>query len=114
MPDRVTSWSSILEWIGLLAPPAFGALIGMRYAKDQTLKQRGAGFLTAFFLSVYMTPALAEAVNLGPKATVAAGILVAIVGMDIVGALIATIAQLKNDPMGTIKGWVDMWLGRGK
>lgn len=115
MPDRGASfWTSVFEWVGLLAPPAFGALIGLRYSKDQTLGQRGFGFVTAVILSVYMTPAIAEAANLGARATVALGIFVAIFGMDVIGAMVVAFAQLKADPLGTFRGWLDAWLGRGK
>ena len=94
-------------------PPAFGALIGLRYAKDQTPAQKASSFLTGFGLAVYCGPALAELLALGPKATIAAGILIAVVGMDIVGGLIVAARQFGAAPVAALRGWLDAWLGRG-
>lgn len=103
------------EWLADLAPylpPAFGAMVGLRWAKDQTAKQKVISFATGFGLAVYFAPAFAELLVLGPKATVAVGILTAIVGMDAIGGLMAVGSQFKSDPQGTFRGWLDVWLGR--
>lgn len=105
------------KWLGELTPylpPAFGALIGLRWAREQTPRQKVLSFFTGFGLAVYIAPAIAELLALGPKATVAVGILTAIVGMDAVGGLMAAASQWRNDPAGTLRGWLDAWLGRGK
>lgn len=94
-------------------PPAFGALIGLRWAKDQTPVQKCSSFGISFGLAVYIGPAVAELFSLGPKSTVAVGILIAVVGMDIIGGLIAAAAAFRSNPTGTLKGWIDAWLGRG-
>lgn len=103
------------EWLGDLAPylpPAFGALIGLRWAKEQTRQQKAFSFLCGFGLAVYFAPAIAETFDLGPKSTVAVGILTAIIGMDAIGGLMAVSAQFKKDPSGTVRAWLDTWLGR--
>ena len=103
------------EWLGEITPylpPAFGALIGLRWAKDQTPKQKAFSFVTGFGLAVYFAPAIAELFSLGPKATVAVGILTAIVGMDVVGGLIAVTSQFRTDPTGTFRAWFNTWTGR--
>ncbi|MGZ6779216.1 MAG: hypothetical protein ACXVGO_09505, partial [Mycobacterium sp.] len=64
-------------------PPAFGALVGLRWAKDQTPRQKVVSWLTGFGLAVWFAPGVCEWFALGPKATVAVGILIAIIGMDI-------------------------------
>ena len=43
-----------------IAPAAIGALIGLRYAKDQTGLQKLSSALTGFGLAVWWGPALAE------------------------------------------------------
>lgn len=93
-------------------PPAFGALIGLRWAKDQTPKQKVASWLTGFGLAVWFAPGICEFLSLGPKTTVAVGILVAIIGMDIVGGFLAAGAQFRNDPSGAFVRWWDALRGR--
>lgn len=94
-------------------PPAFGALIGLRYATGQTGLQKLSSFAGGFGLAVWCGPALAELLALGPKATIAAGIVIAIVGMDIVGGLIVAARQFGQAPLAALRGWIDLWLGRG-
>ena len=94
-------------------PPAFGALIGLRYARDQTPLQKLSSFASGFGLAVWCGPALAELLALGPKATIAAGILIAIVGMDIVGGLIVAARQFGQAPVASVRDWLATWLGRG-
>lgn len=105
------------EWLGELAPylpPAFGALIGLRWARQQTARQKVLSFAAGFGLAVWFGPALAELLSLGPKATVAVGILTAIVGMDAIGGLMAAAGQFQADPSGTFRTWLDAWLGRNR
>jgi hypothetical protein len=109
--------ASRCEWLGELAPylpPAFGALVGLRWARQQTAQQKVLSFAAGFGLAVWFGPAIAELLSLGPKATVAVGILVAIVGMDAVGGLMAAAAQFQADPAGAFRTWLDAWLGRGR
>lgn len=94
-------------------PPAFGALIGLRYAKDQTPLQKLSSFLSGFGLAVWCGPAVAELLALGPKATIAAGILIAIGGMDIVGGLLVAARQFGQAPLASVRDWLATWLGRG-
>jgi hypothetical protein len=104
-----------LDWVGGLAPylpPAFGALIGLRNAGSQTPTQRVVSFFIGFGLAVYMGPAIAEIFSLGPKATIAAGILTAVVGMDVIGGLMALAQQFRNAPLAALREWWRAWLGR--
>ena len=90
-------------------PPAFGAFIGLRWAKDQTPLQKVSGFAGGFGLAVYFGPATAELLSLGPKATIAAGILIAIIGMDILGGLMAAAKAFGNNPLESFKSWWSAW-----
>ena len=104
------------DWLGELAPylpPAFGAVVGLRWARAQTARQRVLSFAAGFGLAVWFGPAIAELLALGPKATIAAGIVIAIVGMDIVGGLIVAARQFGQAPLAALRGWIDLWLGRG-
>lgn len=94
-------------------PPAFGALVGLRWAKNQTPTQKVASWATGFGLAVWFAPGVCEWFSLGPKSTVAVGILVAIVGMDIVGGFLAAGAQFREDPSGAFVRWWDAFRGKG-
>jgi hypothetical protein len=94
-------------------PPAFGAFIGLVNARNQTPSQRVLGYVVAFGISVYFTPAIAEFFGLGPKAIVALGVLVAVIGGDVVGGFIAAAAAFKADPLNSFKNWLSAWFSRG-
>lgn len=86
-------------------PPAFGALVGLRYAADQTPTQKVTSFGAGFGLAVYFGPAIAELLSLGPKASVAVGILTAVIGMNVIGGLMVAAAQFRADPVESFKSW---------
>lgn len=94
-------------------PPAFGAFVGLRWAQNQTPQQKVVGFASSFGLAVWGAPALSEALSLGPKVTVGVGILIAIVGMDIIGGLMAAAASFNKDPLAAFRGWWGAWWNRG-
>jgi hypothetical protein len=108
MTDRIP-WEELAPYL----PPAFGAMIGLRWAKEQSAKQKVLSFFSGFGLAVYFGPALAELLSLGPKATIAVGILTAIVGMDVIGGLMAASAAFRTDPVGSFKSWWGAWWNRG-
>jgi hypothetical protein len=95
-------------------PPAFGAFVGVVNAKNQTPKQRLIGFAIGFGLSVFVAPALGEWWALGPKAIVALGVFVAVIGGDIVGGLLAASASFKADPLSAFKSWWSAWRSGGQ
>ena len=107
--------SGRFDWLGELAPylpPAFGAVVGLRWAKAQTARQRVLSFAAGFGLAVWFGPAIAELLALGPKATVAAGILTAIVGMDAIGGVMAALSSFKSDPVAAFRAWWNAWRGQ--
>lgn len=100
--------SDRFAWLADLAPylpPAFGSFIGLRWAKDQTPLQKVTGFLGGFGLAVWFGPAVAEVFSLGPKATIAAGVLIAVIGMDIIGGLMAAAKAFGANPVQSFKDW---------
>lgn len=86
-------------------PPAFGAFIGLQWAKNQTPAQKLTGFVGGFGLAVWFGPAVAEWFTLGPKATIAVGVLIAVIGMDVLGGIMAAAKAFSVDPMASIKAW---------
>ncbi len=108
--------SDRFSWLGDLAPylpPALGSLIGLRWAKEQTARQKVVSFALSFGLGVYLGPATAELLSLGPKAAVAAGILIAVVGMDVIGGLVAAARAFQAAPLDSFKSWWSAWFSRG-
>lgn len=110
MPDRLREFASD---IAPYLPPAFGAFIGLRWAQNQTPTQKVTGFAGGFGLALYMGPAIAEFFNLGPKGTIAVGVLTAVVGMDILGGLMAAAKAFGANPLESFKGWIGAWFNRG-
>lgn len=107
-------WDDIAARLAPYLPPALGAFIGLRWAQNQTPQQKVTGFVAAFALSVYFAPAVSELLALGPKSTIAAGILIAVVGMDILGGLLAAARAFRRDPVGAFRAWWVAWWSRGQ
>lgn len=108
MPDRFREFAAD---IAPYLPPAFGAFIGLRWAQNQTPVQKVTGFAGGFGLAVYFGPAIAEFFTLGPKATIAVGVLTAVIGMDILGGLMAAAKAFGTNPLESFKGWWSAWKG---
>jgi hypothetical protein len=105
------------DWLGDLAPylpPAFGAFVGLVNAGKQTPRQKAIGFICGFGLAVYFGPAVAEILSLGPKATIGVGILIAVIGMDIIGGMMAAATAFKADPVRAFREWWGAWWRRGE
>lgn len=106
-PDWI---SDVSQNVAPLLPSAFGALIGLKWTKDQTPPQKVVSFVGGFGVSVFFTPALGEwvftAPDQHPKSMVALGILVAIFGMDVLGGVMVVANRFRNDPLATAK---DLW-----
>jgi hypothetical protein len=107
------------EWLGEVAPylpPAFGALIGLRWAKDLTPRQRFVSFLFGVGVSVYFAPAIAEVLghlpDKSPRIFVVISILTAMLGMDILAGFVAITKAFASSPLATFKDWWSAWKGR--
>lgn len=108
--------SSRWEWLGDLAPylpPAFGALLGLRWAKDLTPKEKTVSFLFGFGASVYFSPAIGELLghlpDKSPRIFVAIAILTALLGMDILAGLVAIAKAFSLSPLQSFKDWWSAW-----
>lgn len=122
MFDKAT-WLATVEWALPFIPPSlFGAWLGLRWAKEQTPRQRAGSFASSSILSVYLTASVAEISKtggfpLGPATLAIIAILGAVVGMDIIGGFVVIARQWKVDPNSTFGKWFSMlwpWAGRGQ
>jgi hypothetical protein len=101
-------------WDGLwpFVPPAIGAYFGLRYAQDQSRKERITTWFCSAFLSLYLGQAIGEYYGLGVKSTSGATIIIAMLLSDMVGVVVAASRQWRADPVDTFRRWRDAWLGR--
>lgn len=102
----------LVLFFGPYLPPAFGAFVGARYTRDQPPLDRVLSAVCGFGLGVWLGGAAAEYLQTGPKITVAMGILISMLGMDVVGIAFSVIRQFKNDPLGSFKAWWAAWTNR--
>jgi hypothetical protein len=107
------------EWLGEVVPylpPAFGALLGLRWAKDQTHRQKAVSFAFGVGVSVYFAPAIAEVLghmpDKSPRIFAVISILTAMLGMDILAGVVAMGKAFANSPLSTFKDWWAAWKGR--
>jgi hypothetical protein len=119
MPDRLRElgpfWSQVLVWIGLLAPPLFGAMIyDSRYSQGLTLRERGVNWMIAAGLGSVGGGVCGEIWTLGPYTTAIISIGFAFAGNDLVTIARAFLRPFKEDPLGAFKGWIGAWFNRGQ
>jgi len=106
-------FESIVDYLWPLVPPALGAFLGLRYAKEQTKGDRVLSWFCSAVLGIYLGPAIGEHMALGPKTTVGVSFLIAMVGAEVGAVAVAALRQWAADPVGTFRKWRDAWLGRG-
>lgn len=104
---------------GILAPylpPTFGALIGLRWAKDQTPFQRFTAVLFGIGVSVYFAPAIGEVLGYlpdkSPRIFAVISVLTALLGMDVLTGFVAIAKAFAINPLQSVKEWWAMWRGR--
>jgi hypothetical protein len=107
--DLREAWSAVWPFV----PPAIGAYFGLRYAVDQSRKERITTWFSSAFLALYLGQAIGEYWGLGIKSTSGATIIVAMLLSDLMGVVVAASRQFRTDPAGTFRRWLDAWLGRG-
>ncbi|SKA37814.1 hypothetical protein SAMN02745126_05962 [Enhydrobacter aerosaccus] len=102
----------LLPLFGLLVPATFGSLVGLRYRSEQTLQQRLWAFAISVGLGVIGGGVCGEAWHFGPWIVAAVAAFVAIVGQDVVGAIIVVVGGMRTDPLGTVRAWWNLWWNR--
>ena len=103
-----SAWDALWPFV----PPAIGAYFGLRYAVDQSPRERMSTWLCSAFLSLYLGQAVGEYYGLGAKATSGASIVIAMLLSEVVGVVVAASRQWRADPVGTFRRWWDACLGR--
>jgi hypothetical protein len=108
MTDRFAWVNDVAPYL----PASIGALIGLRYAKEQTAGQKIVSCFIGFAIGVYGGAAVAEFFNLGAKGTAGSGLIVGAIGYDAIGGLLAVVSQFKENPVAVGRRWINAWFGR--
>lgn len=103
--DLREAWQYIL----LIAPAPIGALIGMRYAIEQTPRARALTFLCSMGLGAFAGAFAGEFWQLGSAAVAIATVVAASVGMEIMAGLHAAARSFAADPLGFIGKAFTLW-----
>ncbi len=107
--DSLRKWAADIA--PYLPPSILGSIIGLRWAKNQTPLQKVASFFMSCAFAVYAGPAIAEWMALGPKSSAAVILMVAVLGMDILGGLVAAAREFGVSPLASFKEWWGAWRG---
>lgn len=101
--------------IGALAPyvpSALGALIGARYAQDQTPKERVLTWLMSAALGVFVGAAVGDYYTLSRIETGGLQFALAALGMEFVAYAFALLRQAVADPMEALRKFLNAIMGR--
>lgn len=113
MGDRV--WQ-LIEAAGVtfapFLPPFLGALIGLRWSDGATKRDRVFSWASSFVLGSVCGAAVSEYFTLGPKLTIAAGFMIAVVGAEFLAILIVMLRDARADPAAAFRKWRDLFLFR--
>lgn len=104
--------ADLLDALWPFVPPALGAFLGLRYAKEQSLRDRTISWAGSLAIGIYLGPAIGEHLSLGPKTTVGVSFLIAMLGAEFGAVAVAAMRQWAQDPVGTFARWRDALLGR--
>lgn len=104
---------SLLDALAPFLPPAIGAYIGLRYAKQQSKRDHAISWVCAAAAGIYVGAALGEHFGFGLKVTGGLMFVIAMFSSELFAVVIAALRQWAADPVETFKRWRDAWLGRG-
>lgn len=93
-------------------PPAVGAVMGMRYAQDQTAGERLLSWAVSMGFGLYIGAAIGEYFGLGHITTGGVQFALAAVGMEIVAYVVALLRTAAKDPLASFRRFIDAILGR--
>ena len=94
--DLRDAWQYVL----LIAPAPIGALIGLRYAVNQTPRARAVTWLCSCGIGITAGPWVGELLNLTPSGVSVATIVAAAIGMEVMAGLNAAARAFASDPLG--------------
>jgi hypothetical protein len=90
------------QYVMLVAPAPLGALIGMRYAIEQSPKARALTWLCSCGLGVIVGPFARELFGLSEYGAAVATVVVASVGMELMAGLNTAARSFSSDPFGVL------------
>lgn len=108
MADRLSWLSEVATATSPYIPPAIGALIGLRYAKDQTPLQKCVSWGIGTMTGLYVGGLVAEWLSLGPRSSIGMGFLLGVAGYDLMVAVTAA----ARSPLETFRAWWSAWRGQ--
>ena len=88
------------QYVLLIAPAPIGALIGLRYAVEQSARARAATWLCSCAVGITVGPWLGELLGLSTSGVAVATIVAAAVGMEVMAGLNTAARAFATDPMG--------------
>ena len=94
--DLRDAWQYVL----LIAPAPIGALIGLRYAVEQSARARALSWLCSCGIGISAGPWLGELLNLTASGVSVATIVAAAVGMEVIAGVNAAARAFAADPLG--------------
>ena len=108
--DLRDAWGYVL----LIAPAPIGALIGLRYAIEQTPKARSVNWLCSCGLGIVTGPWLGELFNLTASGIAVATVVASAVGMELMAGLNTAARAFAADPFGIVDKMMSIFRGRGQ
>lgn len=107
MPDK-SDLRAAWAYLMLIAPAAIGALIGLRYATDQTPRARAATWVCSCGLGIVAGNFAGESLSLSANGTAIVTIVAAATGMEVMAGLHAIARGFASDPLGMVARLLEM------
>jgi len=98
---------AVWHFLMLIAPAAIGALIGLRYATEQTPRARAATWVCSCGLGIVAGNLAGESFALSANGTAIITIVAAATGMELMAGLQALARGFARDPLGTAGQAID-------
>lgn len=99
---------AIWEYVVLIAPAPIGALIGLRYATEQTPRGRATNFLCSCGLGHFGGALVGELWLPSPSAVSLATIVITSVSMELMAGLVYAARAFAGDPFGFANKLLDI------
>lgn len=106
--DLRAFWEGVVPFI----PPLFGAYVGLRYAVQQTSKERLITWCCSAAAGIYLGAGAGEYYQWGNKLTGAVMFLIAMFGSELFAVGIAFLRAMATDPVGNFRRVWNTIMGR--
>lgn len=101
MIDR-SDLKAALDLLVIVAPAPLGALIGLRYAKEQSRQASAVTWICSCGLAAFAAPMVAQYVPLTDHGVALVTIVIAATGMEVMAGLVAASRAFAADPFGVV------------